>query len=205
MPAKQPVSHDEPPIRVRQSLPVASLKRNKPTRFSYQADLTARQDIAKILGLLDLSMLHLKGEVVPSGKSDFTLQATLDAKAAQPCDLTLAPVVFEYSGPVLRRYLAHWEDSTNDSTAIVDDDTIDPLPNIIDIRELAIEALSLALPLYPRSSQAQQTHPSYKSARQNEQLNANTTQEERTNPFSALADLKDQIFTDKAKRPDGKK
>ncbi|MFT4152060.1 MAG: YceD family protein [Paracoccaceae bacterium] len=130
---------------------VAALSQKKPTRFDYAPDAPARAAMAAILGLLDLPDLRMKGELRPSGRRDFVLEARLTATAIQPCSVTLAPVAAPIDEPVLRRYLADFSMPEGDEVEMPEDDSADPLPEVIDLGEVAAEALALALPLYPRA------------------------------------------------------
>ena len=50
-----------------------------------------------------------------------------------------------------RRYLADMKVPEGDEVEMPEDDTSEPLPEVIDIGAVAVEALALALPLYPRA------------------------------------------------------
>ena len=147
-PADLPYSH---PMRS------GALPTRKPTRFDLAPDAPTRAAIAQALGLLDLPRLRMKGEVRPSGARDFVLEAHLDAVVVQPCSVTLAPVRSTLSEPVLRRYLADWVDPDGDEAEMPEDDSTEALPEVIDLGAVAVEALVLALPLYPRAGGAEFT------------------------------------------------
>jgi uncharacterized metal-binding protein YceD (DUF177 family) len=46
-------------------------------------------------------------------------------------------------------------DPEGDEAEMPEDDTVEPMPEVIDLAEVAAEALSLALPLYPRAPGAE--------------------------------------------------
>lgn len=129
----------------------ATLATRKPTRFDLRPDRATRQWIAAQLGLLDLPAFRFTGEIRPEGRNDFTLDAALTAEAVQPCSVTLAPVTARITEQVRRRYIADWQEPEGDEVEMPEDDTQDPLPEIIDPAFVAMEALELALPLYPRA------------------------------------------------------
>ncbi|MBD1205785.1 MAG: DUF177 domain-containing protein [Rhodobacteraceae bacterium] len=129
----------------------ASLATRKPTRFDLRPDRATRQWIAVQLGLVDLPAFRFTGEIRPDGRNDFTLDATMTAEAVQPCSVTLAPVIARLTEQVRRRYIADWQEPDGDEVEMPEDDTQDPLPEIIDPALVAMEALELALPLYPRA------------------------------------------------------
>ncbi len=132
-------------------LRTGALSSRKPTRFALMPDAAARAAVAAELGLLTLSHLIFKGELRPSGARDFVLEARLEATVEQPCGLTLAPVTTAVAEDVIRHYLFEWSDPTGDDVQMTGDDTTDPLPEVIDVAAVAVEALTLALPLYPRA------------------------------------------------------
>lgn len=138
------------------SLPLrsAALSSRKPTRFDFAPDAADRARIAAALGLLDLPYLRFQGALSPVGRHDFDLMATLEAKAVQPCSVTLAPVPCSLAEPVHRRFSADFAPPEAEEAEMVDDE-VEPLPDVIDIAALAAEALALALPLYPRAPGAE--------------------------------------------------
>lgn len=135
------------------SLPyrVSGLPTRKPIRFDLRNSASERAAIAEELGLLGLSRLVFKGEIRATGSRDFLLEARLEAEFVQPCSLSLAPVPGKLAEVVRRHYTENWEEPDAEEIEMPEDDTIEPLPEVIDIGTVVIEALSLALPLYPRA------------------------------------------------------
>lgn len=138
----QPLAH---PLRV------AALAARKPTRFDLKPDEEARAKVAQALGITAVPELRFKGELLPKGRSDWELTAALTAVVEQPCSVTLAPVVTRIAEQVQRRYLADLPEPEGDEMEIPEDDSQEPLPDVIDPGAVALEALALALPLYPRA------------------------------------------------------
>lgn len=130
---------------------VAGLAQKKPTRFDFAPGEAGRAEIAAELGLIELPLLRMKGELRPVGRRDFELVADLTATAVQPSALSLEPVTTQISESVLRRYLADFAYPEGDEAEMPEDDTAEPLPETIDIPAVAAEVLALALPLYPRA------------------------------------------------------
>lgn len=128
-----------------------ALSPRKPTRFSYKPDAQERAALAADLGLLALYALDLTGEIRPAGRDELVLEAKLVARADQPCSVTLAPVPAQIDEPVLRRYVAGLTLPDGEEVEMPEDDSVEPLPEVIDLAEIAAEALALALPLYPRA------------------------------------------------------
>ena len=110
--------------------------------------------VADSLGLIELPGLTFVGEIRPTGRRDFTLEAQLTARAVQPCSVTLAPVPCQLEEVVRRRFDADFTAPETEEAEMVDDE-VDPMPEIIDIAAIAAEALALALPLYPRAKGAE--------------------------------------------------
>lgn len=139
------------PTRLR----TGGLSPRKPTRFSFVPDADERAALAKDLGLIALYRLELTGEIRPAGRDALELEATLTAAADQACSITLAPVPAKLAETVRRRYVAGLESPTGEEVEIPEDDSVEPMPEVIDLSEVAAEALALALPLYPRAPGAE--------------------------------------------------
>jgi uncharacterized metal-binding protein YceD (DUF177 family) len=167
--------------------PVGGLSKRKPTRFALKPDAAVRAQIAQALGLLELVSLRFSGEVRPDRSRDFVMEGRMDAIVVQPCSITLAPVRAELSEMVLRRYLADWTTPEGDEVEMPEDDTTEPLPEVIDAGHVAIEALMLALPLYPRAPGAELGEAVF-AAPEVEPL-----RDENLKPFAGLAALKQRL------------
>ena len=168
---------------------VATLASRKPTRFAFRPDGEARGLIAAALGLLDLPALELVGEIRPEGRRDLRLEARLTAQAVQACSVTLGPVPASVDEPVLRRYLSEFESPKGDEVEITEDES-EPLPDVIDVAAVAIEALALALPPWPRAADAELgeaifAEPGVAPLRQAD-----------LNPFAGLAGLAERLKKD---------
>ncbi|WP_112308991.1 YceD family protein [Pseudogemmobacter bohemicus] len=135
-------------------LRAATLSHRKPTRFRWRPDAAARAELARSLDLQRIDTLTFAGEILPEGRSDFRLSARLEADLTQSCVVTLAPVPARIDEEVSRRYLSDWADPEAEETEIPDDDSQEALPEVIDIADVAREALALALPPWPRAEGA---------------------------------------------------
>jgi uncharacterized metal-binding protein YceD (DUF177 family) len=171
------------------ALRVADLSQTRPTRFDLTPDKDDISAIAAELGLLDLRKLRFKGQIIAEGKRDWRLEAELGATVVQPCVVTLAPVTTRLDESVVRRFLAQMPDMSGDDDEIemAEDDSIESLGSVIDPSAVMIEALSLALPLYPKAENAEMGSATYtepgKEALRDEDLK----------PFAGLAALRDQM------------
>lgn len=123
----------------------------KPTRFSYRPDAGERRALAGDLGLLALDEVALIGEITPAGRDELVLTATLTAKADQACIISLAPVRADIAETLRRRFVAGLVQPEGEEVEMPEDDSVEPMPEVIDLPEIAAEALALALPLYPRA------------------------------------------------------
>jgi uncharacterized metal-binding protein YceD (DUF177 family) len=131
------------------------LSPRKPTRFDYAPDATERAGIARALGLLALRRLTLTGEITPNGRDELVLTARLQAEGDQPCVVTLLAVQARVEEAIRRRYVVGLKVPDADEVEMPEDDETEPLPEMIDLAEVAAEALALALPLYPRAPGAE--------------------------------------------------
>ncbi len=129
---------------------VAAISGRTSTHVKFRPSAPERAAIAEALGLLELPALEFDGEIRPLGKRDLSLTGRLTAQAVQACVVSLAPVPVTLTEEVARKYLADWSEPEGDEVEIPEDDA-EPLPEVIDAAEVAIEALSLALPQYPRA------------------------------------------------------
>jgi len=129
----------------------AQLLRRKHTAVVFAPDAADRAAIAAALDLTGLPGFRMAGEVTPAGKHDLLLTAKISARVVQPCSVTLVPVETRIEEAVVRRYLAEFDQPDATEVEMPEDDTTDPLTDSIDVAAVAIEALALALPLYPRA------------------------------------------------------
>ncbi|MFH5774682.1 YceD family protein [Paracoccus sp. NGMCC 1.201697] len=154
----------------------AQLNPRQPTPFELAPDAEGRAAIAAELGLSALPALRLTGEIRPAPSDAWEVVARLSAKVVQPCVVTLAPVKTTLSEQVHRIFSPHAAQPEGDDTEMGDEE-MEPLGQFIDVEAMMIEALSLALPLYPRAQGAALDEPE------------SETEEETRKPFAGLADL----------------
>ncbi len=135
------------------SLPfkVTAIAGRTSTHVRFRPSAPERKAIADALGLLDLPKFEFDGEIRPSGKRDLVLTGKLVASVIQPCSVTLDPVTTPISEEVRRRYLQDYVVPDDNEIEIPEDDTQEALPEVIDAAAVAIEALALSLPMYPRA------------------------------------------------------
>jgi uncharacterized metal-binding protein YceD (DUF177 family) len=117
-------------------------------------DAAGRAAVAAELGLVAVRKLRLEGRLVPEGRADWRLDATLGASVVQDCVVTLAPVPSRIDEPVRRRYLQDLPEPGPGEVEMPDDE-VEALPNALDLGAVMLEALALALPPYPRAPGAE--------------------------------------------------
>ncbi len=140
------------PTRVR----LTAMSRNVPYEFDLSPDAATRAGLAAELSLSELRKLRLSGRLVPEGRADWKLEAMLGATLVQPCGITLEPVTTRIDEPVLRRYIQGLDRSDLPSEQeMPEDDTVEPLPDALDLEAVMIEALTLAVPAFPRAPGAE--------------------------------------------------
>lgn len=176
-------------IRLATPVRVARLDARKERAFDLQPDAAQRAEIAACLGLDGLRKFRFHGTLRPLGKHDWSLEAQLGATVVQPCALTLAPVVTRIDEAVARRYLTDMPEPAGLEIEMPEDDSAERLGAEIDLSAVALEALSLALPSFPRAEGAELPEmPATASP-----PGATPLEEERPKPFAVLAALKDRL------------
>lgn len=137
-----------------QSYRSALVSGRKTLRFTFAPDAAARAVIAAALNLIELSEFTFKGELYPIGRADVGLKADLKALVVQPCSVTLAPVRSRIADATEMRFQYDYTPPNADEWEISAEDS-EALPESIDVAAIGIEALALALPLYPRARGAE--------------------------------------------------
>ena len=169
---------------------VSDLARGKSRIVEIAPDALARDTIAADLGLLELRKLRLEGRLSPLGRRDWRFEGRLGATVVQPCVVTLAPVMSRIEEPVLRSFVAEWQVPEGDEVELPEDVDSEPLGAEIDLQAMMVEALTLALPAWPRAEGADLdttvfTEPGQAPMR-----------DEDARPFAGLASLRDKLAKD---------
>ena len=176
------------PARLR----VSTMRRDVPTEFDLRPDADDRAAIAGQLGLLGLRKARLAGKLTPEAGGAYRLTAELGATVVQPCVVTLDPVTTRIDEQVslLFRPAQQIAEPDPGSEVEVPEDEEEPLPDVIDLRTILTEALSLALPPYPRSEAAEKMSEATPEAAEED------PSESRPNPFAGLSELRDRLSKD---------
>jgi uncharacterized metal-binding protein YceD (DUF177 family) len=122
-------------------------------------DLTASAEecvaLARLLGAQAVRKLRFRGRLAPAPDAAWRLTGELGATVVQTCVVTLEPVTTRVDAPVRRLFAPHATASLDIDLDAEDDDEAEPLGDAIDLGLVAIEALALALPAYPRAEGAE--------------------------------------------------
>lgn len=170
---------------------VSGLSQNKPTFFDITPTEAERRALAADMGLVALKKLRFDGRITPEGKNGFVLTGTLGATVVQECVVTLVPVTTRIDDPVTIRFIPaarmdRYEAApeTGGEVEMPEDDTVEELPDVIDLDAVMQEALALALPAYPRAEGAELAESTYADA------GITPLEDEDLKPLAGLAALK---------------
>jgi uncharacterized metal-binding protein YceD (DUF177 family) len=152
------------------------------TRFDLVPETAERAAIAESLAIRGVKKLRFEGWLRPEGRQDWHLQGQLGATVVQESVVSLEPVTTRIDEPVERRYLAHFVEPEPGESEMPEDDTVEELPQSLDLVEVVLEALALALPPYPRA-EGEEMGEIVVTAPGAEPLT-----EEKAKPFAALRD-----------------
>jgi len=176
---------DTPPFRV------ADLMQNSATNFDIRPDSNVMRDLAQRLGLSGLRKLRFSGTIAAQGQRDWQMAARLGVSVTQPCVVTLEPVNTRIDSDVHRTFLARWSEPDLDEVEMAtNDDTIERLGTHIDVHAIMIEALTLALPAYPRGPDADLGEAVFTKPGQS------AMRDEDARPFAGLAGLRTALSDD---------
>jgi uncharacterized metal-binding protein YceD (DUF177 family) len=170
-----------------QTIRFADLRNRRDTTFEISPDAGGRQAVAEALGIVGIKKLRLEGRIAPLGKADWSLEAKLGATVVQECVVTLAPVTTRIDEAVRRSYLSEMPDLGTGEVEMPEDDSAELLPDEIDLAEVMIEALALALPPFPRADGVNMGEAVYTEP------GARPMTEDEAKPFSGLASLRDAL------------
>jgi len=170
-------------------LHVAQMSMNRSHPFRIELSTPEMAQMADNLGILALRKTRFEGALHPDGQENWRLEAKLGATVVQPCVVTLDPVTTRIEENVVRKFQKDWPgvDLEVEEVEMPEDETIDPLTDQIDLKSLLQEALALALPPYPRSTETPLDSVQFAPPGVTPLTDADAK------PFAALAALKDQL------------
>jgi uncharacterized metal-binding protein YceD (DUF177 family) len=168
----------------RQILRLADLAGRSEIAFALDPDAPGRAALAAALGIPAIRKFRFQGKLTPLGRRDWQLEAELGATVVQDCVVTLAPVTTRIDESVRRSYMAGLPEPGPGEIEMPEDDNVDPLPATLDLYEVALESLSLALPPFPRAEGAALAETVVTEP------GADPMTQEKAKPFSGLEGLK---------------
>jgi uncharacterized metal-binding protein YceD (DUF177 family) len=172
---------------------VSELRNTGATQFLLEPNAEARQALARELAIESVKKLRFVGEITPKGKKGWKVLGKLGATVVQSCIVTLEPVSTRIDTEVLRHFVPECELEEIESgseTEVPEDDSTEVLEDVINLENVMAEALSLALPTYPRKEGAD-----LGSAQFSEDGVA-PMQDEELKPFAGLAGLREKMLKD---------
>ncbi len=175
-----------PPAPFERPKEVERLRAHKAIDFDESPTEAEAEAIRQSLGLRGLRKMRFTGALSPIGKRGWLVEGLLGASITQECVVTLEPVKTRIDFEVCLRFLP--ENMIEDDTPedVLEDD-VEPLGPIIDLGHVAVEALSLAMPDYPRAEAAKPVHITAEPA------GAAPIKDEETKAFAGLAALRDAL------------
>lgn len=144
-----------------QNLRVSGLSAHGPTTFEVHPGAAQRKAIAANLDLVEVRKIRFNGTIEPSGDADWSLSGDLGATVVQSCVITLEPVTTRIDIKVSRIFVSVTSpyDDSEEEIEIPAGEENEPLGTHINLATVMSEALSLALPLYPKADNANlETH-----------------------------------------------
>ncbi len=171
-------------------LRVADLPQNAPTPFELRPGAADLEALKQELDLLGLRKLSFVGKVQAQGKRDWVLIGKLGATVIQPCVITLEPVTTRIETLVHRTFLADWAEPDEPEFEIPENDETEALGPVIDPAAVMAEALSLALPQYPKKDDAALDQNAFTEP------GKQAMSDEDVKPFAGLAGLRDALKKD---------
>lgn len=137
------------------SIPAAILDPDNAIPFLFLPDGAARERLAGETGAFRINRLRFGGCVEAAAIGEWRLSGKLAASVTQQCVVSLVPVKCSVQAKVLRRYLIDaGRLQPGADGEMPADDSLEPLPDTIDLYAIARETLVLELPNYPRAKGA---------------------------------------------------
>ncbi len=155
----------------------------------FKLDLKPSEDeleaLRAFLGLRKLAKFSFRGTLEFTENRAVRLEAKLGASVTQSCVVTLEPVRARVDEVITRVYSKKWVAPAEDRQMHEDEDeNLDRLVDPLDMGLVASEALALALPPYPRASDAALEDTSFAPP------GVAPLSDEDVKPFAGLAALK---------------
>ena len=144
------------PIEFSRPVEIAQIFRKGRLNLSLEAGPEERKAIATRLGLVELGALQAELSLAPWQDDGLMIWGALTADLSQTCVVTLEPLPARLNEPVEARYLPEAQASLLRQDEALSDphepDPPEPLPEsgVLDLGELVVQHLAVALDPYPR-------------------------------------------------------
>jgi uncharacterized metal-binding protein YceD (DUF177 family) len=166
---------------------LATLPRHEPVPIRIILPEEELAALASHLDLIRAKKVSFDAVLTAVDERDWRLRGSLGATVVQSCVITQAPVTTRIETQVERLFTAEMPDELEDETEIPEDDRMEPLPRVLDLKELITEALALAIPLYPKAPGAELGVAVFSAP------GVTPMTEEAAKPLAGLAALKDTL------------
>lgn len=156
--------------------------------FDIAPEAAEAEALARLMGARSVRKMRFQGRLSPLPGSGWGLEGKLGATVVQTCVVSLEPVTTRIDTQVRRRFLpgrALAAEAAGVVVSLDEDDEVEPLGPRIDLGLVATEALALALPDYPRKTDA--------GLSATLDTDAAADEEPAPRPFAALAALRDKL------------
>lgn len=164
---------------------ISDLPQNKPRRFAMRWEQSDLTDHLEVMELRALSKVSIEGDIQAEGGKNWRLTAKVGASAVQACVVTMEDVKTRLDVDITRRYIADFEAHEAEFASEEDlDDEAEPVPEQINLLDLALETVSLNLDDFPRK-QGEELDPVLAAPEGVEPLT-----DDAVKPFAGLAALK---------------
>ena len=161
-------------------LSIRKLSGRESIRFRIEFDRRELAAMESLLGVTSIRKMRFSGVLAPDEDGSWNLTGALGATVVQPCVATLQPVTTRVEERVERRFVPDLE--LPPAAAMAEcpaDDYVEPMPDVVDLTDIATESLSLGISDYPRVPDA-------------EPVDVHSADPE-SKPFAALAALKEEV------------
>jgi len=168
---------------------MARMPKNASRRFDLLFNDSMLQAAQQTLGLLDIRKTRITGTLTPEGRKNWRFQGQIGTSLTQECVVTLKPVKTRLDIPVSRLFLGDWHEPDADSiTEMTLDEESEPLGSEINLENIALEAIALSLPDFPRAPDAALEKQVFAEP------GVTPMSDEDAKPFASLAALKDKML-----------
>lgn len=152
--------------------------------FELESTTEERRAVARRLDLVTLTELDFAGRIEKGPRAGiFIVRGTVEASFTQRCVVTLEPVPARLDVPVERYFVVDGTAQPGEVVVSPDDEEPEPIEgDLLDLGEIAVEELSLAIDPYPHAADAPAVLRSYNEAADAAARSA----------FAALAALRDR-------------